>query len=310
MVPVLQVENLSISFTQYTSGLRRRTISAVRGLNLAVEAGQVVAVVGASGSGKSLLAHSILGLLPYNSRMEGRIVYQGAPLTIDRLKQLRGREIVLAPQGVSYLDPLMQVDKQLRRGRRDAQARADSRAALARYGLGPDTGRKYPFELSGGMARRVIMAAAAMEQPRLLIADEPTPGMDAPAARRLLGHFRALAAEQTAVLFITHALDLAIEVADRVVVLYAGQTIEEAATEDFQSVHRLRHPYTRALWRAMPQHDFAPLPGAQPGPGQAESGCPFAPRCPKARAACGQTVPYRPFGGGWVRCLYAEEGDA
>ena len=308
--PILEVDGLSISFTQYEKGARRRSLPVIRDLSLTVEAGQVVAVLGSSGSGKSLLAHGILGILPYNSHMEGEIRYLGQRLDPKRAQRLRGREIVLVPQGVVYLDPLMKVGPQVRKGRRDPASRQRSRAVLARYGLGPETEARYPFELSGGMARRVLISTAVTERPRLVIADEPTPGLDAQAARRILGHFRELADQGAGVLLITHDLQLALTIADRVVVFYAGETVEEAAAADFAQADRLRHPYTRALWRAMPQNGFVPIPGAQPYPGALPSGCLFSPRCPGCRADCRTAaVPYVPLDGGRVRCLHPERGD-
>ena len=310
MDPILQVDRLSISFTQYQRGLRQRTLPVIRELSLSLFPGQTAAVVGSSGSGKSLLAHGILGLLPYNSRLEGTILYRGEPLTQKRLNALRGREIALAPQGVTYLDPLMEVGPQVRKGRRDQEARRRSRAALSRYGLGPEVERLYPFELSGGMARRVLIASAVAECPSLVIADEPTPGLDLRAAGRILGHFRELAEEGAAVLLITHDLELALSIARRVFVLYAGETVEEADAADF-AAGRLRHPYTRALWAAMPQNGFTPIPGAQPYPGEISQGCQFAPRCPRRQARClsAGTVPCVPVRGGTVRCYFPEGGD-
>ena len=310
MEPLLQVEHLSISFTQYDRGARQRSLPVIRDLSFAIRPGQVTAVVGSSGSGKSLLAHGILGILPYNAHLEGIIAYGGETLTQRRAEALRGREIVLVPQGVTYLDPLMEVGPQLRRGRRDDVARAESRAVLARYGLGPEVERMYPFELSGGMARRALIAAAVMERPRLIIADEPTPGLDARAAGRILGHFRELAEEGAGVLLITHDLELALTIAHRVLVLYAGETIEEADAADF-SAGKLRHPYTRALWGALPQNGFRPISGTQPYPGEIPDGCQFAPRCPRCQERCrsGGPVPYVPQAGGMVRCYTPEGGD-
>ena len=310
MAPLLEIEHLGVTFTQYGRGTRRRTVTAIRDLSLTAEAGQVTAVVGASGSGKSLLAHAVLGILPYNSRVEGTIRYRGEGLTPQRAAALRGREIALIPQGVTYLDPLMKVGPQLRRGRRGADLARRCTQALARYGLGPETEDCYPFELSGGMARRVLIASAVVEQPRLIIADEPTPGLDAAAAGRILGHLRELADAGAGVLLITHDLDLALAIAHRVTVFYAGQTVEEAAAADFAAPDTLRHPYTRALWHAMPQHGFVPLAGEQPGPGEAGAGCPFAGRCSRRQADCGAaSIPLRPFRGGAVRCLHPGEGD-
>lgn len=305
MKPVLQIKEVSISFTQYSGGLRQQALPVIRDLSLTVRTGQVVAVVGASGSGKSLLAHGILGLLPYNSHMKGEILYKGMPLTASRAATLRGKEIVLVPQGVTYLDPLMKVGAQLCRGCRDAETKMRYRAALARYGLGPESEEMYPFELSGGMARRVLIASAVAEQPRLIIADEPTPGLDAYAASRLLGHFKELAEEGAGVLLITHDLELALTIADRVTVFYAGETMEEAAAADFREPARLRHPFTRALWDAAPGNGFQPLAGSQPYPGTVTKGCPFVAQCERCHADCtAATIPLRPLRGGMVRCLH------
>lgn len=254
--PILEVKHLSISFTQYTQRTKRRTLQTIRDLSLQVLPGQVVAVVGASGSGKSLLAHGILGILPYNSRMEGEVFYEGKPLTARRIEELRGREITLVPQGVTYLDPLMKVGLQLWRGKKDPAVQKRFREALERYGLGPEIEDRYPFELSGGMARRVLIASAVAEGPRLVIADEPTPGLDEGTARRILGHFREMADDGAGVLLITHDLRMALSAADRIAVFYQGETIEEAGPEDFKDVERLKHPFTKALWHAMPEHGF------------------------------------------------------
>lgn len=305
---VLDIQHLSIRFTRYARGLQQRELKVLEDLSLQTCAGQVVAVVGASGSGKSLLAHGILGLLPYNSELEGTLLYNGEALTPRRAAALRGKEIVLVPQGVTYLDPLMKVGAQVRGAKRSGVTKATVRRVLGRYGLGEQVEELYPFELSGGMARRVLIATAVTAAPRLVIADEPTPGLDATTAARILQHLRELADEGAAVLLITHDLQAALTVADRVAVFYAGQTLEEAAAADFASPATLRHPYTRALWAAMPQHGFAALPGTQPPPGQAEGGCIFAPRCPQAAPQCRCTaVPLTPCRGGLVRCLYPTE---
>lgn len=254
MEPILSVEHLSVAFTRYGRGLSRVELPAIRDVSLTVEPGRVTAVAGESGSGKSLLAHAILGLLPGNARVGGSIRYGGAPLTPERAAALRGREIALIPQGITYLDPMMKVGRQLRRGRNDRATRARSRAALERYGLGPEVEERYPFELSGGMARRVLIACAVMEAPRLIVADEPTPGLDVRAAGRVLGHFRELAEEGAGVLFITHDLELACAAAHKVVVLREGRTVDEVPARSFQTGEGLHHPYSRALWRAMPKN--------------------------------------------------------
>ena len=306
--PILEVNHLSISFTQYGRGTSRREVPALRGLDLTLRPGQLCAVVGASGSGKSLLAHCLLGLLPYNARQSGDILFDGEPLTPTRAARLRGKDITLIPQGVSYLDPLMTVGNNLRQGRRGTQARADARQAMGQYGLGPETEALYPFQLSGGMARRVLIASAVQHTPQLVIADEPTPGLDEATARRVLGHFREQADSGAAVLLITHDLELALTVAHRVTIFYAGTSVEEAPAEDFAREDALRHPYTQALWRAMPAHGFQALPGTQPPLGAEDRGCPFAPRCPRRQPVCEGPIPVRHARDGWARCVLAPEG--
>lgn len=303
---VLEVRGLSISFVQYTRKMERQVLHPVRDLHLCIRAGEMLAVVGASGSGKSLLANGILGLLPYHATMQGEVSYLGEKLTDKRRKNLLGREIVLVPQSVGCLDPLMKVGEQVCRSSREAKQKGRAREALARYGLAPEVEGMYPFELSGGMARRVLLATAAMESPRLVVADEPTPGLHLQAAKRILSHFREMADGGAAVLLITHDLELALTVADRVAVFYAGVTLEEAAAGDFVREEGLRHPYSKALWRAMPSHGFVPTAGVQPYVQELPKGCPFAPRCEAYTERCSAEVPLRQVRGGWVRCIRAE----
>lgn len=306
--PVLEVLGLSIRFADQSRSTGQVELPVIRDLTLNVHAGEVVAAVGASGSGKSLLAHSILGILPPNAHMEGELRYQGQPLTEQRKRSLRGKEIVLVPQNVSYLDPLMRVGDQVRNGHPGAAARGQSRRVLARYGLNAQTERLYPFELSGGMARRVLIATAAMQTPHLVIADEPTPGLHTEATQRVLAHFREMADARAGVLLITHDLRLALGVADRVIVLYAGTALEEARASDFDHEETLRHPYTRALWRAMPEHGFHAIGGTQPYVANLPAGCLFAPRCAYAAAPCAGEIPYRKASGGYVRCALLPQG--
>lgn len=306
MEALLEIRNLSVCFTQYEKGVKKRQLQVIKDLSLSVEAGKIVVIAGASGSGKSLLAQAIMGLLPYNSQMEGEILYEGKQLTSERAASLRGKEISLIPQGAGYLDPLMKIGDQLRRGKTDPQTKRRCQEALARYGLDRETEEMYPFELSGGMARRIMIATAVMDQPRLIIADEPTPGLDDRAAERILGHFRELADEGAGILFITHDLHQVLPIADKVEVFYAGETIEEACQTDFEDVRRLRHPYTRALWRAMPEHGFTPITGAQPYPGTRKSGCPFSEQCDRKKERCleSESVPFRQWKEGKVRCFF------
>ena len=305
METILSVEHLMISFSQYERGWRKIQLPVIRDLSINIKGHEIVAVVGSSGSGKSLLAHAVMGLLPANASWKGRIAFKGEELTGKRVGELRGRQMVLVPQSVSYLDPLMKVGDQVRRGHKDGISRARSREVLGRYGLGEDTEELYPFQLSGGMTRRVLISTAVMEKPELVIADEPTPGLHISAAKRVLSHFREVTDGGAGVLLITHDLELALQVADRIVVFYAGTNVEEAAVSDFQKEERLRHPYTRALYRAMPSHGFEVQPGAQPYVKDLPVGCPYGPRCPMADQGCMEEIEYRAYEGGMVKCRKA-----
>lgn len=305
--PILKIEHLQISFTQYARGLHQTELTTIRDLNVEVKTGELVAVVGASGSGKSLLAHGVMGVLPYNASMTGTILYRGELLTKERIEKLRGKEIVMVPQSLSYLDPLRKVGAQIRKDQNDEKTKKKLRDIFRRYDLKEEVEGKYPFELSGGMSRRVLVSTAMIENPGLVIADEPTPGLDLKLAKRVMKHFRELADLGAGVLVITHDLELALETADRIVVFYAGMTLEEAPAADFAREETLRHPYTRALWRAIPQNGFQAIEGHQPYAKEMPEGCPFFTRCPQRMEDCRREIPYRHVRGGKVRCIRVQE---
>lgn len=303
---ILNIENLSVSFSQYGKGFAKANLDVIRELNVTVHEGEMVAVVGSSGSGKSLLAHGILGILPYNARLGGKIYYDGEELTGARKEELRGNEIVLVPQSVAFLDPLMKIGAQIRKGKKDAASKEKLDRIFEGYHLKKEVQELYPFELSGGMNRRVLVSTAMMGNPRLVIADEPTPGLHMKMVRRVMEHFRELADRGAGVLLISHDLEQALEVADRVVVFYAGTTVEDADVKDFEREETLRHPYSRALWRALPQNGFQFIEGTQPYAKALPRGCPFGPRCAWRCEACLGEIPYREVRGGKVRCLSAK----
>lgn len=301
--PVLEIQDLSVKFRRYDKGLKQEELEVISDLSVTVHSGEIVAVVGASGSGKSLLAHAVLGILPANAVTSGSIKYCGQEVDIKKQKELRGKEIALVPQSVTYLDPLMKVGEQTRgvHGSKEAQ-----RKVFKKYGLKPEAEEMYPFQLSGGMARRVLISTAVIGEARLIIADEPTPGLHSAIAEETIRHLRELADEGRAILLITHELDLAFKVADRIAVFYAGTTLEVAPVEDFiKGGNALRHPYSRALWDALPQNGFTPIPGSQPYAGKLPKGCLFAPRCPHRTDACVKTMEMRELRGGTVRCDHA-----
>ena len=304
---ILDIHNFSVSFEQYGSGFKKTTLPVIHNLDITVHQGEMVAIVGSSGSGKSLLAHGILGIQPYNATLGGEIIYNGEVLTEERKKALRGSEIVLVPQGTSYLDPLMKVGPQVLKGKIDKKLKERLDKIFKGYNLRDNVYNLYPFELSGGMNRRIMVSTAMMAQPKLVVADEPTPGLHMEMAKKVMSHFRELADNGAGVLVITHDLEQAIEVADRIVVFYAGTTLEDADVKDFEKEETLRHPYTKALWRAMPKNGFKFIDGIQPYVKAMPEGCVFGPRCPHFTEECKCAIPYKNVKDGRVRCIKAEE---
>ncbi|MDT7660594.1 MAG: oligopeptide transport system ATP-binding protein oppD [Pseudonocardiales bacterium] len=284
--PLLEIDNLQVAFGADT---------VVHGVDLRVMPGERVAVVGGSGSGKSTTAHAVLGLLPGNGRITGgRILLRGEDVTHAgeaRLRRLRGREVGLVPQDpMSNLNPVLRVGRQVAEtlvvhglaSRREAAARAVE--IMAEVGL-PEPGRRarqYPHEFSGGMRQRVLIAIALACRPELLIADEPTSALDVTVQQQILDRLDTLTRELgTAVLLVTHDLGLAVERADRVVVLAEGRVVESGSAREVLTAPR--HEYTRRLVAAAPSISATVLTEPQPEPASE-----------RAAAADGGPVPVPP----------------
>lgn len=306
--PILSVRNLEISFSQYTKGLRRIDSKAINNLDIDLYKGEILAVVGSSGSGKSLLAHSILGILPSNANLKGYIYYKDEILDEKRKEKLRGKEIVFIPQSVNYLDPLMEVGKQVKISIKDKKkSNTILERVFRKYNLDKKVEKYYPFQLSGGMARKVLLSSALVSNAEVIIADEPTPGLDEKSLNEALKDFRDLADNGCAVLIITHDISAALKIADRVAIFYGGTTLEVAKAEDFKNNgENLRHPYTKALFNALPNTKFTPIGGSQPLASELPVGCLFYDRCEKRTPDCENIKPeMRELRDGKVRCLYA-----
>lgn len=306
--PILSVKDLGISFSQYTKGLRRRELEVITNLDIDLYEGEILAVVGSSGSGKSLLAHAILGILPDNATTEGNIIYKGKTLTLKDKEKLRGREIVFIPQSVNFLDPLMKVSKQVKISiENKEEANKRQRDIFNKYGLDKKVDNLYPFELSGGMARKVLLSTALVSDCNVIIADEPTPGLDEKSLNEALKDFRNIADSGCAILMITHDIEAALKIADKIAVFYAGTTLEIANVNDFKGDGKnLRHPYSKALFNALPQNGFKPIKGSQPMPNELPKGCLFQDRCEYISEKCRLIRPNaRMVRDGMVRCLNA-----
>ncbi|MFF5505675.1 ABC transporter ATP-binding protein [Streptomyces roseolus] len=272
---------------------------AVRGVSFDLAAGEVFALVGESGAGKSLTARALLGMVPRGATVRGRVLLDGGPVTRAHL----GRRVAWIPQdAVSALSPVHRVEDQLafavravaRAGRREALSAA--RGALAAVGLGPDAAGAYPHALSGGMRQRAVIALALVNGPALVVADEPTTALDPERREQVLALLRErCAAAGATLLLVSHDLTAVRRHADRVAVMYAGRITELGGAEPV--LERPVAPYTRGLLASLPRTGvprrtrLPVLAGAPPAPGAAGAGCGFAPRCPGADDLCRREEP-------------------
>ena len=319
MPSLLQINDLRVNFTTDDG-----VVQAVTGVSLRLERGEVLGIVGESGCGKSATAMSIPRLLPLpTARIEGEILFDGRDLLrlpIPELRQLRGRRIGMIFQDpMTSLSPLHRVGEQIAEVVRlhetvsAAAAHARALAWLAEVGI-PDPvarSRAYPHELSGGMQQRVMIAMALILEPDLVIADEPTTALDVTIQAQVLELLRRLHRRDSGVLLITHDMGVVWEMCSRIVVMYAGEIVEEAPAEAFFTTPQ--HPYARALLDAMPSaatrgQPLRAIPGQVPSPLAWPAGCRFRDRCACAFARCAEHPPLLPCGEGRAaRCWLAEK---
>ena len=302
--PLLEVEDLRVDFVTDHGVVR-----AVQGVSFAVDAGETVAVLGESGSGKSVTARTVMGLpRPAGCRIsDGSVRFEGTELltmTDKQLRRLRGSAISMVFQdALSALNPVLPVGYQIVEACR-ARGRL-SRAAARRRSVElldmvkiPAAARRvddYPHQFSGGMRQRVMIAMALAGDPKLIIADEPTTALDVTVQAQVLELLAEIQrARNAAVMLITHDIGVVAEVADRVVVMYAGRVVEQGTA--VQICTAPSHPYTQALLSSMPTPEVRgrPLPiieGAPADPTELLAGCAFAPRCPHAGTRCREELP-------------------
>ena len=323
--PLLQVTELQTVFGREGRGLVAR---AVRGVSFSVKKGETLGIVGESGSGKSVSALSVLRLISAPGRVAGGSVkldgQELLTLTECEMRAVRGGRIAMVFQDpMTALNPTLTVGEQIAEtilahqkvSRADAWTQAESWLAHVRVSLPKLRLRQYPHELSGGMRQRVMLAIAFSCRPEVLLADEPTTALDVTVQAQILDLMADLKAELgTAIVLITHDLGVVRQRCDTVAVMYAGQIVEYAPAN--QLFNDPKHPYTQSLLASLPDwhrpRTDAPLPslpGQPPSLTEIPPGCPFAPRCPKAFAACPTVVPANtPVGEGrTVRCLLYED---
>ncbi|MEU0198004.1 MULTISPECIES: ABC transporter ATP-binding protein [unclassified Streptomyces] len=287
-----------------------RRVAAVTGARFDVAAGECLALIGESGCGKSVLASALLGLLPGNAQTAGSALLGDLDLLAADERTLartvRGRLVGLVPQSpAAHLTPVRTVRSQLEETvaaltatRSRAALRAAAEAAAARAAFPADHLDRHPHELSGGLAQRAATALALVGDAPLLLADEPTTGLDRDLVDRTVDELRRHVDEPStahpggrALLMITHDLAAAERVADRVAVMYAGRIVELADATAFFGAPGPRHPYSRGLLQALPDRAFTPIPGMPPELGDLPDGCAFAARCDRATDTCAAQPP-------------------
>ena len=296
---LLEAKRLSVTF-ETSNG----AVHAVKDVDLTIEKGTTVGLVGESGCGKSTLGRAILRLLPENARVNGSVLFNGLDLAIlssKEMRDIRGRNIAMIFQDpMTRLNPLMRIrDHFVETIRahdpivRPEQAAKRALKVLADVRVPADRMSMYPHELSGGMRQRIMIALCLLFKPALLIADEPTTALDVILEAQILQLLQSIMHEyDMAVLLITHNLGLVAEFADRVAVMYAGRIAEEGATVPL--FREPRHPYTQGLLRSVIDLDTMKLysvPGAPPSLLGESVGCPFVPRCEKRMAVCETVFP-------------------
>jgi oligopeptide transport system ATP-binding protein len=317
---LVEVEDLRVEL--HIDGLARPVL---RDVSLTIEAGEALGLVGESGAGKSMTARALAALLPPGASAAGRATIGGHDVIggeRSALRQARTRTAVIFQDPRAHINPVYRIGdfltEQLRIlrgvGRRAAVRRAVAQLEAVGIPDGERRLRQYPHELSGGLLQRVMIAAALLSEPELILADEPTTALDVTTQSEVMAILDELRRERgLALLFITHDLDLAAAVCDRTAVMYAGQIVERQASS---TLHRSpRHPYTAALAAARPPLSGPPvqLPAIEGRPVAAWEmgvGCAFAQRCPHSRPRCEEAAPVlRALGSAEVRCVRAEELD-
>jgi len=316
---LLEVENLEVAFPN-----RHGTLTALRGVNFALDEGERLGIVGESGAGKSMAAFAVLNLISEPGRIsQGRIVFEGrdlAQLDDEEIRAIRGDRISMIFQDpMMTLNPVLTVGEQMvetlkaHREISDSDARELSLARLREVQIPSPEARldAYPHELSGGLRQRVVIAIALLSDPAIIIADEPTTALDVTIQAEILALLLALCRDHaTGLILITHDLAVVSQVTERIMVMYAGRIVEAGPTRAI--IDAPRHPYTMGLIAALPQQN-APgealnqIPGSMPSLNEIPPGCAFAPRCDFATDVCRQDVPpLRDVGVQSVACHHAE----
>ena len=294
---LLSIQNLNVTFKTPAGQVR-----AVDGTTLELQREETLAFVGETGCGKSTIAHSILNLLPENADVQGKIIYKNKNLLLlheKELAQLRGKEISLVMQNPALaLNPVLSIGHQIteplvkhqRLKKSEAVRRAIDMLKKLQFKGPVNAIRPYPFEMSGGMKQRVLIGISVVLNPKVIIADEPTKGLDSRLREMVLEELRLIREmNHSSMIFISHDLNAAREISDRTAVMYAGEIIEIGDTREF--FEEPLHPYSQALLESLPERGFRAIPGVSPSMIEPSEGCKFHPRCPAKKEMCSDQRP-------------------
>jgi peptide/nickel transport system ATP-binding protein len=307
---LLAIKNLKVTFHTNAGQVR-----AVDGVTLELKDAETLALVGETGCGKSTIAHSVLNLLPDSADVRGDIVYQEKNLLQmpeKALARLRGKDISLVMQNPSLaLNPVYTIGHQMTEplivhkglGRQAASLKAEGLLEKLRFRGPSNAMRAYPFEMSGGMKQRVLIGISVVLSPKVILADEPTKGLD-DRLRKMVLEELSLVREmyRSSMIFISHDLNAARTISDRIAVMYAGEILESGATQKF--FQEPLHPYSLALLGSLPERGFKPIPGFSPSVIQPPEGCKFHPRCPYKKDQCFTISPgFKKINNREVKCV-------
>lgn len=313
-MPLVEIHNLNVHFIS-----QNHIVKANNGVDLAIGENEIVGLIGETGCGKTILGRAIMRLLSPNVSIEGSILYKGKDLTRlthKEMQSLRGREIGMILQNpAASLNPVLTVGEQVAEvfrchyGDLSDEAWQKAWQLFEQVGLDPARMVEYPHQFSGGMKQRIMIAIGLAGMPELLIADEPTKGLDKERKWQIITLMADLVRKRSvSMLLITHDLEIAEAICDRIAVMYAGEVIEIGRTSDImqRTLHSATHPYTHALIHALPKYGMVPIPGEIPSLINPPSGCRFHPRCAERREDCSEIHPgmHEMCDRHLVRCLY------
>lgn len=306
MSNLLQVNDIKIEFKA-----KDKNIRAVTGVSFSVDRGQTLGIVGESGAGKSVLGLSILRLLPDATVRipSGEVIFDGTDLLelpMDQMRKIRGKRISMIFQDpVTALNPVMTIGDQIfeslqfhnteKMSRKALHQRVDTMLELV--GIPSYRKSEYPYQFSGGMQQRIVIAIALVNNPELVIADEPTTALDVTIQAQILAIMRSLQKKlDTAMVLITHDLGVVAKMCDKVAIMYAGEIVESGSIEDFFGISSFHHPYTVGLLGCLPDlrkksDRLTPINGMMPDPTKLPEGCRFHPRCPHTIEICKSVPP-------------------